>query len=103
MRYDDPNVTLSAVIGIIGAIVLFVVIVGLQALFFEMEEREYEDKVVSRPYEALAQLDAEQMEQLASYGWISEPEGIVHIPIERAMELVTDELSSGVTTPGGVR
>jgi len=34
VRYDDPNVAASAVVGIISAILLFVIIVMLQALFF---------------------------------------------------------------------
>ena len=87
MRYDDPNVPASAVIGIIGAILLFVIIVGLQALFYRMQEQELAAKVYSQPYEELRQLDASQLEQLNSYGWVDQQAGSVHIPIERAMEL----------------
>jgi FlaG/FlaF family flagellin (archaellin) len=90
-RYDDPNVPVSAVVGVIGAILLFVIIVALQALFYSMQEEELARKVYSRPNETLQRLDAEQLEQLSSYGWISEPEGVVHIPIERAMELYVEE------------
>ncbi len=88
MRYDDPNVAASAVVGIISAILLFVIIVALQALFFQAERAELERKVYSQPYQALQQLDADQLELLNSYGWISEGDGVAHIPINRAMELV---------------
>ena len=88
MRYDDPNVAASAVVGIISAILLFVIIVVLQAFFYGAEQRELEKKVYSQPYQALQQLDAKQLELLASYGWVSEAEGLVRVPIERAMELV---------------
>ena len=91
MRYDDPNVAASAVVGIISAILLFVIIVMLQAVFYRAEQRELAKKVYSQPFEALQQLDATQLEQLNSYGWISQPEGIVHLPIERAMELIAAE------------
>jgi FlaG/FlaF family flagellin (archaellin) len=93
MRYDDPNVPASAVVGIIGAILLFAIIVALQALFYSFEEQELQRKVYGQPYEALQQLDADQVEQLNSYGWISEPDGVAHIPIERAMELTVEELA----------
>lgn len=91
MRYDDPNVAASAVVGIIAAILLFVIIVVLQAYFYSAEQGELERKVWSQPYETLQQLDANQLEQLNSYGWISEAEGTVHIPIDRAMDLVAAE------------
>ena len=93
MRYDDPNVPASAIVGIISAILLFAIIVALQALFYSFEEQELQRKVYSQPYEALQQLDADQMEQLNSYGWISEPDGVAHIPIDRAMELTVQELA----------
>jgi hypothetical protein len=43
------------------------------------------------PYQALQQLDAKQLELLNSYGWVSEADGTVHLPIERAMDLVAAE------------
>ena len=88
MRYDDPNVAASAVVGIVSAILLFVIIVVLQAFFFGAERAEREKKVYTQPNQALQQLDAGQLEMLNSYGWVSESEGVVRIPIERAMELV---------------
>jgi len=91
VRYDDPNVAASAVVGIISAILLFVIIVMLQAYFYNAEQDELARKVYSRPYEALQHLDANQLELLNSYGWVSQPDGVVHVPIERAMKLVADE------------
>ena len=91
MRYDDPNVAASAVVGVISAILLFVIIVVLQAFFYRAEQNELQRKVYSQPYQALQQLDAKQLELLNSYGWVSEAEGTVHLPIERAMELVAAE------------
>ena len=91
MRYDDPNVAASAVVGIISAILLFVIIVVLQAFFYQAEQSELERKVYSQPYQALQQLDANQLELLNSYGWVSEAEGTVHVPIQRAMELIAAE------------
>ena len=91
MRYDDPNVAASAVVGFISAILLFVIIVVLQAFFYRAEQGELEKKVYSQPYQALQQLDADQLELLNSYGWVSQADGVAHIPIERAMDLVVAE------------
>ena len=91
MRYDDPDVPASAVVGIVGAILLFVIIVGLQALFYRMEGQELARKVYDQPYQELQQLDADQLEVLNSYGWTDQQAQIARIPIERAMQLVVEE------------
>lgn len=97
VRYDDPNVQLSALVGILGSILLFVIIVGLQALFFKMQEDELRLKVYSQPYEELRSLDAQQLEELNSYGWVDQQAGVTQIPIDRAMELTVRELSENRT------
>lgn len=91
MRYDDPNVAASAVVGVIGAIGLFVIIVLLQTWFYRAEEGERFRKVYSQPYQELQKIDNEQLERLGSFGWISEGDGVAHIPIERAMKIVAEE------------
>ena len=91
MRYDDPNVPLSAVIALVSALLLFVLIVVLQAVFYNMQTAEMDRKVYSQRSEALASAEAAQLEQLATYGWADEAGGVVRIPIERAMELVAAE------------
>ena len=91
MRYDDPNVGTTAVIGIIGAIVLFVAIVALQALFYSTEEGERARKVHGQANEELARAVAQQQEVLNGYRWIDQSAGTVAIPIDRAMEIVAAE------------
>jgi len=91
MRYDDPDVPASAVVGVVSAILLFVVVVALQALFFRMQEGERSRKVYEQPYEALQKLDADQLGTLTSYGWVDQQQGVTRIPIERAMQLIVDE------------
>lgn len=91
MRYDDPNVTVGAVVGIVGVILVFVSIVMLQALFFHMQEGEMERKVYQQTNEELRSLNAHQLETLNSYGWIDQTNGVAHIPITAAMELVVGE------------
>ena len=94
MRYDDPDVPASAVVGVVSAILLFVVVVALQALFYRMAEGERSRKVYEQPYEALEKLDADQLGTLSSYGWVDQQQGVTRIPIERAMQLIVAESSS---------
>ena len=94
MRFDDPNISLSVVAGIVGAILVFVIIVGLQAMFYSMETAELERKVFNQPNQELEQLRAGQLERLHSYGWVDQNQGTVHIPIGRAMEIVSEELAT---------
>jgi len=91
MRYDDPKVTTSVIAGIIGAVVLFVVIVLLQALFYRMQAAERVRKVESQPNQELELVDAEQLQLLNSYGWVDQSNGVVRIPIDEAMRLVVAE------------
>lgn len=94
MRYDDPNVTVGAVVGIVGVIVIFVSIVLLQALFFHMQEGEMERKVYRQTNEELRSLNAQQLETLNSYGWVDQTNGVARVPIAKAMELVAAEYSN---------
>jgi len=40
-------------------------------------------------------LRREQLKRLGSYGWVDRDGGVIHIPISRAMDEVTAELSRG--------
>ena len=56
-------------------------------------------KLQASPEAELIVMKEEQEEQLASYGWIDPIERRVHIPVERAMEIVIDEKGSDVPEP----
>ncbi len=91
LRYDDPNVPIGAVVAIVGVTLTFVSVVLLQALFFYMQEDEMERKVYSQTNEELRSLKAEQTETLNSYGWVDQTNGVAHIPINNAMDLIVAE------------
>jgi len=95
----DPDAALTAVVGIVGAVLLVVVVLVLQAYFYGAESREAERKTVAPAFEELVAQRADQQEQLNSYRWIDEKAGIVGLPIERAMELVVAREGAG-TGPG---
>jgi type II secretory pathway pseudopilin PulG len=84
----EPNTPLTALVGIVFAIVLFVVVVFLQAFFYQQQQAENARKVVAVAPEQLSQLRSQQLGELHGYRWVDEKAGIVAIPIGRAMELV---------------
>jgi hypothetical protein len=88
---SDPDTSATIVVGVVGAIVVFAIIVALQALFYRTETRETVSKVYSVVPEQYSRLRAEQLETLNSYRWIDKKNGVVGIPIDRAMELVVQE------------
>jgi hypothetical protein len=61
-----------------------------------------EPRLQTQPREDLKRLRAAEEEVLHSYGWIDASAGVVHIPIERAMELTLERgLPSRAEVPGG--
>lgn len=90
---DDPNSLSTFVIGIVGAILLFVIIVWLQAVFNQELKAERQAKQVLPRIESLDDFRAKQQAVLHGYGWVDPEAGVVHIPIDRAMELTVRELS----------
>jgi len=95
----DPNPQTTVLIGIITAIMLFVVVVLLQALFYRVERGETRRKVEAVVPEELTRLRAAQLDQLNSYRWVDQAAGVVAIPIDQAIRLVVQE--QGRRSAGG--
>ena len=53
MRYDDPNVPMSAVVAIVSAVLVVISILLLESLYYRMSNAEFERKIVAPPNEAL--------------------------------------------------
>jgi hypothetical protein len=87
-RHDDPKAGTILIVAAVGAILIFVAVVSLEAWFYRTEESERVVKVYSQVPEDLAGLRATQREQLSGYRWVDQARGTVSIPIDRAMELV---------------
>jgi hypothetical protein len=54
-------------------------------------ERAPEPRLQDTPALDLQRLREREETRLSTYGWIDRPGGVVHIPIERAMEIVAGE------------
>ena len=88
---SDPRSSTTLIVGAVGIVLLVVVVILLEVLFYDTAETEYQRKVVAEPPQQLRLLQAEQRERLNSYHWVDRENGVVAIPIERAMELVVRE------------
>jgi len=91
--HDDVRTSSVALTGIIGAIVVVLLVVLLQALYFNFEvaRRQADDQV---PIAEINDLLAKQQSTLGSYRWVDEKNQIAAIPVSRAMELVVREIAA---------
>jgi hypothetical protein len=92
---DELNTPLIAIVGFLGAIATFAIIVVLQVLYYQLEAAEQLRKEISPAPAELASAIADQEAKLADYRWIDQQKQLVGIPIDRAMRLVVDDLAAG--------
>lgn len=90
---EELDTSVVAVVGLIGAVVVFAIIVLLTVVFHHVEARQQYEKDIRQSYAQVSKLTADQQGRLASYGWVNQQKGVAHIPIDRAKELVVAELS----------
>ena len=88
---SDLNTPLIAVIGLLGAILVFAIIVLLIVVFYRVETRQ-QAELSRQPPTEISNLMAEQQAKLVQYRWVNQQQRIVSIPIHRAMDLVVAEL-----------
>jgi len=89
-EHSDPEFWMTFVVGTVGAVLLVVVVLFLEALYHRTIDAEYQRKVVLEQPEALRLMRAEQLDQLNGYR--TDANGnVTGIPIERAMELVVEQ------------
>jgi len=90
----DPDARSTLYVGVVGAVLLVIIIVGLTAIFNRVvADERYAKETLVEPAARLL-YEADQAGKLTDYGWVDETNGVVQIPIERAMELVVRERST---------
>jgi len=96
---------LSAAVAL-GALIVTVVVGGLaivallQALFVHLDEEQRPARFAAQT-KALRELQAAQRRELMGHPGPGRTKGAVNIPIDRAMELVVEELSARRPREGG--
>jgi hypothetical protein len=98
---DEPDTPMILVFGVVIAILTFLVVLLLQVYFAGAQKQEFERKMVRPRAEEPAAALAEQAAALTGYRWIDQQQGIVAIPIERAMELELQEWRTAAQDTSG--
>ncbi len=99
-HYDDIKTQNVAIVGLIGAIVTFAIIVFLTALYRGAQQRQEVIKDIDQAPVEYQDLVASQQALLNNYRWIKEVQQdgktrqVYAVPIERAMTLVEEELAA---------
>jgi hypothetical protein len=89
---DEVDSVPIVYVGLISVILVVTGILGVGAWFEYLEGREVvrrQDQPVVPP-EIQSAMNQQEMD-LVTYGWIDREKGVVRLPAERAMELLTEE------------
>ena len=89
---DGINTPLVAVVGFLGSVIVFGIIVLLIVVYYNSEEGERARKGYNVPPSEYRKLVSDQDGQLADYRLLDPEKKIVAIPIKRAMEQVVERL-----------
>ena len=107
-QLDDPEPGSTWFFSLAGIVILVALVVAASVMFFHVDARETETKVIDPAYASLERIRAGWREQLGSwqrYEWTA-ADGTkvkkVRMPIDRAMELVAKEgLPTSAPATGG--
>ncbi len=87
---SDMNLPLILTIGVVGTILVFVVIVGIEAWFYAQQQQERLTKSLAVRNPALVDGQVQQLRNLEGYRWVDQATGVAAIPIDRAMALTVE-------------
>jgi hypothetical protein len=84
----DPDALTTATVGIVGTILVIAAVVFVQGLYESVNRSEFQRKIVDEAPAELTELRAAQLRKLSATAWVDKRNGIVAIPIEKAMALL---------------
>jgi hypothetical protein len=98
--YETKDASIPALLRFLIGLVIFCTIVqfamlGIYRVFDRSKPEKYQPKAPTNPptnqYEQLRELRRNETQALSGYGWVDRKEGVVRIPIERAIALVAEK------------
>ena len=91
--YEKSDVATKKLFIAAGSLVIFIVviIVALNSFFLASKEQQIYDAVLKPTSTELRELRVRENEALTTYKMLDKQNGVVQIPIERAMKLMADE------------
>jgi hypothetical protein len=90
---DEINTPLIVLVGFLATVLTFAIVVLLMVVYYHAAESQEYAKVISQPWVEVGDLVAKQQAKLGEYRWVDQKQKIVAIPIDRAMQLVVNDLS----------
>ena len=89
-KYDDLNVRVIAIVGVISSCLLFVSIQGATVLYYKWSDDEYQAKVVDVPLRSVEENLREQQAEVRRFGYDAQSDGIT-VPVEQTFDDVISE------------
>ncbi len=99
MERDDVPTSTVALVGAVGVLSLLVILLGLEVLYRRVAAWQETVKGTVEPRPSVAAALAEEQSLLNQYRLVDPKNGVVRIPIERAIQLVVSELSGAAGGP----
>ncbi len=87
----DPHAAPTAIVGTVFSLLFIFIVILLHAYYGRVNAREVQRKVIDEPAVDVSRAKAEQLQKIGEYRLIDAENGVVAIPIERAMELIVAE------------
>ncbi len=95
---EDPDAGSTWTWFLAGSVIFVALVIGVAALYYDMASKRIDEVQTSVPLSSVERLDAEQQARLEGFRQelrADSPEGAIVIPVERAMELVIEDLNDG--------
>lgn len=102
MAQEELKSSSLTIAGVIAALLAFALIVGLQALYYYLQNEELLRKEGTQSPARLRSLVSEDQKLLNGYRVVDRNAMVVAIPIDRAMELVARDLQASAPEKGGI-
>ncbi len=98
-HYDDPQPLGTAMVSLIGGLVLLALVVFAQVLFYNAQRGEDERKLHAAQPRELLELQTRQMAQINCYRLVDGEKRLAAIPIDEAIKLYVQEVAATRTAP----
>lgn len=82
------------ILSLIGVFILFGLFSAIICIAYAPTRKDVDEEAAKARKDYRLELEAKQHAEATSYGWVNQQNGVVRIPIERAMELTVRELSA---------
>lgn len=96
---SDVHSLLIVMWGVGFTVVVMAMLIWLHSWFYVVRNDVVQERVLSVKDPRLQELRDLEHEELTTYGWVDKDQGVVRIPIDRAMDLVVKESAPGRSAP----